>query len=168
MPSSAVQGEGMVWSPLAASLSVAMLGYVIKALLHTHRGAQGNNSRCGSPGTTCLAYSRPIIGLISPSKAHLHKPRRTQRHQHKREPKVRTQKGHPVLAPPRTVPGEPQLHCPGMKPFKMSQVQSTFQTEWSLPKGNGTYYGMQRKSIWGQDYLWDVWGRNHRQGKGWI
>lgn len=105
MSSSAVQGEKMVWSSLAVPLSVGMLGYVIKPHLHTHRGAQRNNSRCGSPRTPCLAYCRPITGVINPSNAHLQKPRRAQRHKHKWEPKLKTQKGHPALVPPRMVPG---------------------------------------------------------------
>lgn len=52
------------------------------------------NSRSRSPRIPCLACSRPITGLISPSDGHLHKPRRAQRHKHKWKPKVRTQKGH--------------------------------------------------------------------------
>lgn len=77
MASSAVQGERIVCSPLAAPLGVGMLGYAIKAHLHTDRGAQRNNRRSGSQITACLAYSRPITGLISPSYAHFHKPRGT-------------------------------------------------------------------------------------------
>jgi len=40
----------------------------------------------------------------------------------RQEAKLRTrEKGHPVQAPPRAVPAEPQPSCPGMKAIKSRQ-----------------------------------------------
>lgn len=56
----------------------------------------------GAQVTTCQVNPRPIcIGAISPSKAHLHKPRGMQTHKGRWEPKVLRRK-----PPPRAVPGE--------------------------------------------------------------
>lgn len=67
-----------------------MLGYVIKACLHTHKGAQ----RDGAEGhiTPCQAPPRPITGAVSPPKAHLHTPVEQKGTRAGGEPKLRIPK----------------------------------------------------------------------------
>ena len=94
-----------------------LLGYVVKVCLHTHRGAhKEKKAGWGAQLMPCPGCSQDIPGAISPSKAHLHKPRGAQRHKGKQEPKLRTErKGHAALAPPRAVRREPQPQCQGIK-----------------------------------------------------
>lgn len=109
------------------------LVYVMKAHLHTHKGVQRRNSRKGAQIILCWATPSPITGTISLSKANLHKPREAQGLKGKQEQKLRTRrKKHPVQAPSRAVPGDPQIHGPSETPIKMSEHYNTFQAGWVL------------------------------------
>ena len=54
------------------------LAYVIKAGLHAHKGALRDNDKSRAQIIPCPAAHRPILGALSPSEAHLHKPRGAQ------------------------------------------------------------------------------------------
>lgn len=69
-----------------------------------------------------LAAPSPITGAISPTKAHLYKPRGAQEHSGRQEPKSRTLR----RAPSRIVLGVHHPHGLVEKPIKMSQCWSTF------------------------------------------
>lgn len=64
----------------------------------------------GNPKQTMLLLiyaARPISEVINLSKTHFYKPRRTQKHKGRQEPKSRTQReGCPVQAPLGAVPGD--------------------------------------------------------------
>lgn len=84
------------------------LAYVIKAGAHAHKGALRDSDKSRAQIIPCPAARRPILGALSPSEVHLHKPRGAQGHKGRWELKLWTwRKGHPVWAPP-WVPGGPQ------------------------------------------------------------
>lgn len=118
-----------------------LLGYTIKALLHTHKGAQRDNGRRGSPDNT-LATPRPVPGATSSSKACVPKPRGAQAHKGTWKLKLRTQGINDISKP---LPGEPQLQSAGVKPIIKSHQDHL--SRWP--------YGCRRVSDWWRD-MWDA------------
>lgn len=142
-----------------------LLDYAIEVHLHPSKRAERDNGRWGSPNNTLPSSSQAHHG--SPSVTRLYKPRGPQWCKCKQEHKLRTwSNGGPNQTPPRSVPGDPQPQCSGVKPITMSQYQSTSWTEgWSLPRHVGHIMEHRGKA---QDLLWGVDRRNQRQGQGWI
>lgn len=101
----------------------------MKTGLHTFTGAQ-RVAGGGAQVTPCPSHSQACPRSHQPVTDPSPQAQRSMGKNGRREPKLRTQKkDHPVQAPPRVVPQEPQPSCPGMKAIKTSQHQSTFWME---------------------------------------
>ena len=128
-----------------------MLGYVIKTHLHTHKRAQEDNVRRESPNNILPIYSQvdhrrhqPITGPSSQAQ-------RSTGVQWQAGTQIKdSEEGHSVQAPNRSVPGDPQPHCPGVKPIQMSHQEqrcgSPFRIRMRSQLSSGTH-GMQGKNI---------------------
>lgn len=73
-----------------------------------------------------------------------------QEHNHKWEPKLKTQrKGDSAQDTPRAVPGEPQAHRPDVTISQGEQLSIVIQNESkSVHRGFAICYGMEEKSVW--------------------
>ena len=120
-----------------------LLGYVMKACLHTHKGAQRDNGRWGTPNHTLPSYSQTHHRSHQPIKCPSPQGQGRRRESQKQMgTQVKDSKGEMAfLEPPRTVSGEPQPLCPSMRPIKIQQCQGTFGTEGADAWGVGHIMG---------------------------
>ena len=116
------------------------------------------------------ATSKPMTGAISPSKAHLYKPKGAQEHKGRQEPKLRTQrKGHHVQALPRAVPGYPPPRCPGLRPIKNISSSPDHLWDWghSLTRVMGDIMGCRGRAFWDcTRFVMRSLGKEQKEGKG--
>lgn len=123
---------------LLLAVSCILLGYVVKACLRTHRGAQRDNGRLGTP--------TDALPQLLPGHPRRHQPIKGPAPQAQRstgvQPKLRMErKGHTVLACSRTVPVESQPQRLGIK---MSQ-----HLDWRRlpPQSRGDIIGCRGKAF---------------------
>lgn len=145
--------------------------------LHTHKGAQKDSGEGGENPNNTLppATPRPITGAFNPSTTHLDKPRGTQGHNHRWEPKIRTSKEWtPCLGPFQGCPSRSSAPVPRCeKLITMSHWEqlsrSHFRLMWVAAWEWDTWWDAGEECFRiAQDSLWDVLGRNPRQEKGEI